>query len=141
MAKTMAVIAIKQKLFVWKITFWLFFFFYFVRDVKSAHSKSQFIQACSSIIIHHTLIHCETNWINWFGGLFFIFLCIQWVMLLSLTASSSTKVRRKNEHAWLIDKESAQQTISIPTKSLELNKRASLLIYLSLNLIFNSLIE
>lgn len=70
MAKTMAVIAIKQKLFVWKITFWLFFDF--VMDVKSAHSKSQFIQAHSSIIIHHTLIHCETNWINWFGRLFFL---------------------------------------------------------------------
>lgn len=69
MAKTMAVIASKQKLFVWKITFWQFFDF--VRDVKSAHSKSQFIQARSSIIIHHILIHCETNWINWFGGLFF----------------------------------------------------------------------
>lgn len=60
---------IKQKLFFWKITFCLFFF-YLVRDVKSANSTSQFIQARSSIIIQHTLIHCEINRINWFSGLF-----------------------------------------------------------------------
>ncbi len=64
-------------------------------------------------------------------------------MLLSLMACSITlKIEgEKNDYVWIIDKKSVQQTISIPTKSSKLNKRASLLIYLSLNLIFNSLIE